>query len=54
MEKKIRIELTNEELNELYYVLGMADLNRNLGMAKYDLIEKMIKQIGEVLNNKNK
>lgn len=51
MEKKIRIELTNEELNELYYVLGMADLNRNLGMAKYGLIENMIEKIGKILNN---
>jgi hypothetical protein len=52
MEKKIRIELTNEELNELYYVLGMADLNRNLGMAKYELIENMIEKIGKILNDK--
>jgi hypothetical protein len=50
MNKKVRLELTIEELNEIYYVLGMADLNRNLGTAKYELIENLLDRIRETLN----
>jgi len=54
MEKKVRIELTIEELNELYYVLGMADMKKDLKMAKYWLIEQLQLKIGDIIYKESK
>ena len=49
MEKKIRIELSLEELNELYYVFAKTWLDKPYVLAKYDVVEKVMDQVREMI-----
>ena len=54
MEKKIRVELSLEELNEVYYVFAKTWLDKPYKLAKYDVVEKIMDQVREkieIVNN---
>lgn len=53
MEKKIRIELTIEELNEVYYVFAKTWLDKPYRLAKYDMVEKIMDQVREKIETVN-
>lgn len=51
MEKEVRIELNLEELNEIYYVLGKTFLDKNLYLAKYEVVEQVLDKVRDKINN---
>ena len=53
MEKKIRIELSLEELNELYYVFAKTWLDKPYKLAKYNVVEKVMDQVREKIETVN-
>lgn len=54
MEEKIRIELSLEELNEIYYVFGKTWLDKPYKLAKYNVIEKVMDQVRDLIETQNK
>jgi hypothetical protein len=54
MEEKIRIELSLEELNEIYYMFGKTWLDKPYKLAKYNVIEKVMDQVRDLIETKNK
>ena len=53
MEKKIQIELSLEELNEVYYVFGKTWIDKPYKLAKYDVVEKIMDQVREKIETVN-
>jgi len=49
MKKKIRIELSLEELNEVYYVFAKTYLDKPYKLAKYNVVEKVMDYVREEL-----
>ena len=54
MEKKVRIELSLDELNEIYYVFARTWLDKPYKLAKYDVVEKIMDQVREKIEVVNK
>jgi len=54
MEKKVQIELSLEELNEIYYVFGKTFLGKTYALANYELVEQIMDKTRELIENKNK
>ena len=50
MKDKITIELSLEELNEVYYVLGIALIKKNLMFGKYDVIENITDKLRDKID----
>ena len=53
MEKKIRVELSLEELNEVYYVFAKTWLDKPYKLAKCDVVEKIMDQVREKIETVN-
>lgn len=53
MEKKVQIELSLEELNEIYYVFAKTWLDKPYVLAKYEVIEKVMDQVREKIETVN-
>jgi hypothetical protein len=49
MEKKIQIELSLEELNEIYYVFGKTFLGKTYALANYELVKQIIDKTRELV-----
>ena len=54
MKKKVRIELSLDELNEIYYVFAKTWLDKPYKLAKYDVVEKIMDQVREKIEVVNK
>lgn len=51
MKDKIQVELSLEEMNEIYYVLGIALMKKNLMFGKYDVIENVTDKLRDKIAN---
>lgn len=50
MKKEVRIELSLDELNEIYYVMGKMFLDKNLHLAKYEIVEQVLDKVRDKID----
>jgi len=54
MAKKVRIELSLDELNEIYYVFGKTFLGKTYSLANYEVVEKVMDKVRDVIEKEGK
>ena len=54
MNKKVRLELSFEELHEIYYVMSIASIKKNLNLAKYNVVSNVVDKVGNKIDKINK
>jgi len=54
MKKKIRIELSLDELNEIYYVFAKTWLDKPYKLAKYNIVEEVMDKVKDKIEQTNK